>query len=260
MKSQFFAAALAAVAFVGVPECAFGEETTNQLVRTESELEMPSVEASLHYRSMKIERGQVENPESIFGYEIELEWYGLFGCIETCYDMTNLNRRRGRYNEIESSLGYGRKFGDLTVAMAYGYRTCAGDEPDTQQVEFELEYETRWANPVFELECDTHDKPGALYGVLGLEREWELAEWLKLVTVGGVGFGNAYRNDADFESDKWAFREMYLGCALEIEVCPHVNLVPGIDFYDYFTEDQRRTYDKFHGFTAVASCSLEFTF
>ena len=36
--------------------------------------------------------------------------------------------------------------------------------------------------------------------------------------------------------------------------------IPGIDFYDYFTEAQRSTYDKFNGFVAVAGCRLAVKF
>ena len=114
--------------------------------------------------------------------------------------------------------------------------------------------------PILALECDTCEKPGAHYGVVGLTREWALCDRLTLVTYGGVGFGNPYHNDWCFERDRWASREMHLGAELEIEICPHVKLVPGIDFYDYFTEAQRNTYDKFNGFIAVAGCRLAVEF
>ena len=32
------------------------------------------------------------------------------------------------------------------------------------------------------------------------------------------------------------------------------------DFYDYFTEAQRKAYDKFNGFVAVAGCRLAVEF
>ena len=40
----------------------------------------------------------------------------------------------------------------------------------------------------------------------------------------------------------------------------NVKLVPSIDFYDYFTEAQRKAYDKFNGFVAVAGCRLAVDF
>ena len=254
MKSPFFAAAFAAAALVA------SANSTNDLLTVGSDVERPTLSAGINYRTMKIERGQVENDESVFGYEVELEWYGLFGGIESCNDLTGVNGRRGRYNEIESRFGYGRSFGDFTARTAYVYKKCVLEEADTQEVEIELEYETPWVTPFLELACDTHDKAGAFYGAFGLEREWQLTDGLTAVANGGIGFGNAYRNDADFESEKLAFREMHLGTALEIELCPHVKLVPGIDFYDYFTRAQRRTYDKFNGFVAVAGCYLTVEF
>lgn len=257
MKNLFFAAALAAALPV---HTALADSSTNGLLEAESCLRRPSVEASVFYRTMKIERGMVENDESVCGYEVELAWYGIFGGIETCYDMTDLNGRCRRYNEIESYLGYGYRFGDLSVKAAYVYKKCVLEESDTQELELELEYKTPWVTPFLEIDCDTHDKAGAFYGATGVSREWNLTEGLTAVANGGIGFGNPSRNKGDFESGKWAFREMHLGAALEIELCPHVKLVPNIDFYDYFTGDQRRTYDKFNGFAVVAGCRLAMDF
>lgn len=259
MKNFLFAFALLSLSAVAASEPS-GDRSVNESLESEPAIRLPSVEAGVYYSTMKIERGQVENDEGVFGYEVELEWYGFFGGVEACYDLTNINGRRGRYNEVESFAGYGYRFGDLTVKAAYVYKHCIVEQMHTQEVQAELAYETPWVSPFVELECDIEDRPGALYGVFGLEREWELADWLALVVHGGIGFGNPYRNDACFESNRWAFREMHLGSALEIEVCPHMKLVPMIDFYDYFTAAQRRRYDKFNGFVAVAGCHLAFDF
>ena len=255
MKSQFLAAAFAAALLSA------SATSTNEILEAESGIELPSIEACVNYRSAKIEHGMVENDESVFGYEVEIEWYGLFGGFETCHDMTGVNNRRGRYNEIESFLGYGFTLGDFSAKAAYVYKSVFDDdESDTQDVEVELEYNTPWVTPFLTLDCDTRAKPGALYGETGLSREWELCDRLTFVTLGGIGFGNPCHNNWSFERDRWAFREMHFGVAFEIEICPHVKLVPGIDFYDYFTEDQRKTYDKFNGFIAVARCCLAVDF
>ena len=234
--------------------------STNDILEAESGIELPTIEAGVNYRTAKIEYGMVENDESVFGYEVEIGWYGLFGGFEACHDMTGINDRRGRVNEIESFLGYGFSIGDFSAKSAYVYKSVYGDEPDTQEVEVELEYETPWVTPFLGVICDTREKPGALYGEAGLTREWELCDRLTLVTLAGIGFGNPYHNNWCFERDRWAFREMHLGAELEIEICPHVKLVPGIDFYDSFTEAQRKTYDKFNGFIAVAGCRLAVEF
>ena len=198
----------------------------------------------------------VENDESVFGYGAEISWHGFFGGIEACHDMTGINHRRGRVNELESFIGYGLTLGDFSARAVYAYKSVYGDEPDTQEIEVELEYETPLVTPFLAIVCDTHEKPGALYGETGLLREWELCDRLTLVTLGGIGFGNPYHNDWCFERDRWTFREMRLGAELEIEIFQHMKLVPSIDFYDYFTEAQRNTYDKFNGFIAVAGCRL----
>ena len=254
MKSQLFAAAFAAAAL------AASATSTNDILEAESGIELPMIEAGVSYRTAKIEYGTVENDESVFGYEVEIGWYGFLGGFEACHDMTGINGRRGRANELESFLGYGFTWGDFSAKAAYVYKSVFVDEPDTQEIEVELEYETPWVTPFLAFECDTYEKPGALYGEAGLMREWELCDILTLVTYGGIGFGNPYHNDWCFERDRWAFREMHLGTELEIEVCPHMKLVPGIDFYDYFTEAQRKTYDKFNGFIAVAGCRLAVEF
>ena len=255
LKSQFFAAAFASATL------AVSAGSTNDVLEAESDIEMPKIEASVNYRTSKIEYGMVENDESVFGYEVEIEWYGLFGGFEACHDLTDVNERRGLFNEIESFLGYGFKWDDFSAKAAYVYKSVFDDdESDTQEVELELEYETPWVTPFVTLVCDTRERPGALYGVAGISREWELCDRVSLVTVGDVGFGNPYHNDWCFERGRWAFREMHLGAELEIEICPHVKLVPSIDFYDYFTEAQRNAYDKFNGFVAVAGCRLAVEF
>ena len=261
MKSQFSAAAIA-VAFLGASGPALRASTsTNDILEVRSDIELPSIEASIHYHTAKIEYGMVENDESVFGYGVEIGWHGLFGGVDVCHDMTAVNGRRGRYNEIESFLGYGFSLGGLLAKAAYVCKSVGTDgEPDTQEVEVELEYETPWITPFLALECDTHEKPGALYGEIGLSREWELCDRLTLVTCGGIGFGNPYHNDWCFDRDTWAFREMHLGTALEIELFPHVKLAPCIDFYDSFTEAQRKSYDKFNGFLAVVGCHLAVDF
>ena len=221
-------------------------------------IEAPKLEAGAFYKSRKIERGMVENPESVFGYEAEAEWRGLFLGVEACYDMTNVGGRRWRYNEIELEAGYGAKFGDFSAKAAYIYKICGGDEPDTQEIEAELEYETPWLTPFLGLNCDIDEQSGALYGAFGVRRGWEIAEGFGLSAHAGVGVGNARRNDADFESDRFAFRDMNVGAELEIELCERVKLVPTIDFYDQFTSAGRHAYRK--GFVAVAGVSLAIEF
>lgn len=246
--------------------CAFGfalfaDTSTNVLIEAPSGIELPTVEAGVRYRTAKIEYGMVENDESVFDYGAEIGWYGLFGGVEVCHDMTGVNDRRGRWNEIESFLGYGFSVGDFTAKAAYVWKAIGEDEePDTQEVEAEFEYETPFVTPFLSIECDTHAKPGAIYGESGVLREWEFCNRLTLVTLAGIGFGNPYHNDWCFECGRWAFREIRVGTELVIDVCPHVKLVPGIDFYDYFTEAQRKAYDKFNGFVAVASCRVQVDF
>lgn len=142
MKSQFLAAAFAAVVLAAPAMC------TNDILEAESSLELPTIEASVNYRTSKIEYGMVENDESVFGDEVEIGWYGFFGGFEACHDMTGVNNRRGRYNEIESFLGYGFRWGDFSAKVAYVYKSVFDDdESDTQEVEVELEYETPWVTP-----------------------------------------------------------------------------------------------------------------
>ena len=251
-------AAGAVVAALALVQPSFADGATNELADAGSSAELPSVELEAFYRSRKIERGMVENAESVFGYEAEVEWYGIFLGGEGCYDMTNVDGRRGRYNEIAASAGYGAKFGDLSAKAAYIYKKCGGDEENTQEVNLELEYESPWVTPFLEWNCDVDKKPGAMYGAFGLKREWEIAEWLVATTYGGIGAGNASRNRLDFDTDRCAFRDMHLGAELEIELCPHVKLAPSVDFYDQFTSAGRHAYHK--GFVVVAGVSLAVEF
>ncbi len=247
------ACALVAALAMGA-HSAFAEGGTNELSQTESSIGLPSIEASVFYSSRKIERGMVENRESVFGYAAEVEWNGLFLGVEACYDMTNVDGRRGRYNEIETEAGYGLKLGDFAAKAAYVNKACGGDEPNTQEVELEFEYETPWVSPFFGLNSDIDKWSGALYGVFGVKHVWEIVNGVDLTTQAGVGFANARRNKADFESDRFAFRDMHVGAELEVELCPHVKLVPCIDLYDQFTRAGRHAYRK--GFVATAGVSL----
>ena len=249
-------AAVAAMA-LGVP-AAFADGSDKELVKAEASAEMPTVEIEAFYSSRKIERGMVENPESVFGYGAEIEWCGLFLGVEGCYDMTNVNGRRGRYNEIASAAGYGARIGDFSAKAAYIYKACGGDEEDTQEVNLETEYETPWITPFLEWNCDIDKKPGAMYGSIGLKREWEIAEWMVASTYGAIGAGNASRNRLDFDTDRCAFRDMHVGAEMEIELCPNVKLAPCVDLYDQFTSAGRHAYHK--GFVAVGGVKLSVEF
>jgi len=229
---------------------------TNDVLEAESPIRLPDFGVNVYYSSMKIERGAIENPESVFGYGAEIEWYGFFGEVEACHDMTDINERAGRCNELECVLGYGYTLWDFTARAGYIYKKCYFEETDVQEVALEFEYETEWVTPYSEMLIGTWGLSGAYYAAFGLVREWELLEWMTLVTSASFGVGNARRNEEDFERNAIGAREMRLGAAFEIEVCPHVKLVPGIDFYDYFTEAQRANYDTYNGFAAVASCQL----
>ena len=253
MTANPVACAVVATLALGA-HAAYADGATNELVEAEASIELPSVEAGAFYCSKKIERGMVENKESVFGYEVEVERYGFFGGVESCHDMTNVERRRGRYNEIESFAGYGFLLGDFSAKAAYVYKACGGGEHDTQEIEFELECETPWVTPSLECELDVDDTAGATYGAFGLRREWKIADWLSLCPNGGVGFGNAYRNRTDFGSDKMAMRDIHAGLEVEIELCPRVKLIPGVDLYDQFTSAARHEYHK--GFVAVGGVKL----
>ena len=52
--------------------------STNDILEAHSDIEQPTIEASLNYRTAKIEYGMVENDESVFGYEIEIDFYDAF--------------------------------------------------------------------------------------------------------------------------------------------------------------------------------------
>ncbi len=250
--SRFACVALCAASCAGMS--ANAGETTNELSQAESSAELPSVSAGAFYKSMKIERGMVVNKDSVSGYEAEVEWYGLFLGVEACYDMTNTHGRRGRYNEIAAFAGYGVSLGDFSAHAAYFHKECGGDEPNTQEIGFGLEYETPYATPFIEGSFDVDSNAGALYTAFGLKRDWELAEWATLSACGGIGIGNDRRNRADFDSYKWAFRDMHIGMSMALEVCPHVKIVPFVDLYDQFTSAGRHAYRK--GFAAVGGVKL----
>ena len=58
----------------------------------------------------------------------------------------------------------------------------------------------------------------------------------------------------DFDRDSLAFRDIHLGLELEVELCPHLKLVPSVDVYDQFTSAARHEYHK--GFAVAVGSRL----
>ena len=67
MKSHPLAAAVAAASFGVCGLALHANSSTNDVLEAESSIELPTVEASVDYRTAKIEYGMVENDESVFG-------------------------------------------------------------------------------------------------------------------------------------------------------------------------------------------------
>ena len=78
MKSHFFAAAFAAATLGVEGQTVHATPSTNDILEVSSGIEPPTVAAGICYHSAKIEYGMVENDESVFGYEIEIDFYDAF--------------------------------------------------------------------------------------------------------------------------------------------------------------------------------------
>jgi len=220
-------------------------------------LEMPEAEVGAFFASRKVERGMVENRDPVFGWEAEVEWYGFHGGFEACYDMTDIEGRRGRYNELATTVGYEYgAFSWLTLGAEYVYKHEA--EGHTQEVEFSLEFPTRLLTPYASWNIDAGECAGALYGVLGAFREWQFNYGLTLKAETGMGYGNARRNEEDFECGRVAARDIHATLCIGWEFYEGVKLSPWVGFYDQFTTDGRSAFDN--GFFVVAGASLKVGF
>jgi len=104
--------------------------------------------------------------------------------------MTDINRRAGRYNEIAGYLGYGYTFYDFTAKAAYVYKACGGDEEDTQEIEFELEYETPWVTPYWYGRYTFHPYD-LVYWQTGLKRAFRPLEKLTVLPYGLLDWGDS---------------------------------------------------------------------
>ena len=78
MKSQFFAAAFAVATLGAAGQASCATSSTNDVLEASPDIELPTVESGVNYRTAKIEYGMVENDESVFGYEIEIDFYDAF--------------------------------------------------------------------------------------------------------------------------------------------------------------------------------------
>jgi len=222
-------------------------------------VEMPSVEASAVFNSRKVERGMVENRDPVFGWEAEIEWYGLHAGFEACHDMTDINGRRGRYNELTTEAGYEHQLTRwLVVGAEYIYKEMQ-EEGHTQEVQFDVEMPFRLAEPFFSANIDADKYSGAFYGVVGIRRDFTtLYDCLTITPEIGIGFGNARRNEADFECGRDAARDIHLGVEAELELYDHVSLCGWFAMYDQFTQEGRAAFDN--GFFVLAGCAVKLDF
>jgi len=223
----------------------------------ETKIEMPNAEAGAFFSSRKVERGMVENPDPVFGWEVEVEWYGFHGGFEACYDMTDINGRGGRYNELATTVGYEyAPFSWLNVGAEYIYKHEW--EGHTQEIEFSAEFPLSWLVPYATWNVDADECAGALYGVLGIYREWEWKYGFSLMTEVGFGYGNKKRNMEDFECGRCAARDVHANLELSWEFHEGFEIVPFVGFYDQFTKDGRSAFDN--GFFVVAGVSVKVGF
>jgi len=220
-------------------------------------VELPTVEVEAFFDSRKVERGMVENPDPVYGWGVGVEWYGLRGGFEACYDMTDTNGRKGRYNELATTFGYGfAPFEWFEVGADYIYKHEW--EGHTQEIELGVSFPNPWVVPYASWNVDAQECAGALYGAFGVYRDWELLECLTLNTELGMGYGNAKRNEEDFGYDRNAARDIHASLALAWEICEGLKLVPHVRFYDQFTKEGRAAFDN--GFFVVAGAALSVEF
>lgn len=221
-------------------------------------VETPSVAVSAMFKSRKVERGMVENRDPVFGWDAEIDWQGFHVCFDACHDMTDIDGRRGRFNELETCAGYEyAPFDWLEVVADYSYK----HETDghTHEIEAGCRFPLPWCVPFCRMNIDVDKTPGALYGVLGAFRDIVLLDVLTITPTVGMGFGNVRRNEADFECHRDAARDVHAGLAIDWEVVPHVHLCPSVMLFDQFTTDGRR--ESFgNGFFCVVGCAVNATF
>ena len=225
----------------------------------DADVEMPSAEASAVFNSRKVERGMVENRDPVFGWEAEIGWYGFHGGFEACQDMTGINGRRGRYNELRTAVGWESDLASwLSVGAEYAYKDMA-DEGHTQEVQFDVSFPNELAVPFFSANIDADKFAGAFYGTVGLRREFvTLYDCLTITPVVGIGFGNARRNTADFDCGRDAARDLHVGVESELELYDHVFVCSWVKLYEQFTESGREAFGN--GFFALAGCALKVGF
>lgn len=217
--------------------------------------ELPECEVSSFYHSRKVERGMVENRHGVAGYELEAKWYGFSVGFEACYDL--VGSRAFRYNELTPRVGYEHSFSEWLEASAeYLYKHEHGE--DTHELEFGVRMPFEMATPFSTVNLDIDDDRGALYGTIGVERDFRLCDAFSAKPFIGMGYANGRRSEADFGVRRDGGRDIHAGAEFDVDLTHGFHLKPCVCLYDQLTSEGRHPYRR--GFFAVAGAAVSVEF
>ncbi|MGI6495192.1 MAG: hypothetical protein ACOX5G_03740 [Kiritimatiellia bacterium] len=182
---------------------------------------------------------------------------GDFRHIQLGADGGGYGDRKNKWQELGLSVGYAYEFAaedwnlptTLGIGLSYAYVTHPsvpaefvdpedpGDpNPDTQVLQFVLEFPDILLSPALSWECDIDDERGAQYWCLEIGHGIELVEEVLSLELGsGVGFGNGRRNEYDGVNRSASFKDLFASAALEwtaldnVTVSPYVAVVTQLD-------------------------------
>lgn len=209
---------------------------------------VPEATVGADFASQQMTRGLVDNDEPIVTGSASLSWGVLSFGVEGIFDTTDWGEtdggygdRKWKWQELDLTPALAWTFEDLVgtpleaeLSYSWQHHPDAKDEegedanPDTQVIGLSLGLPEVPLSPSLSLEWDVDDEEGAVYAQLGVSHAFELlaaAEEdadpvLALELHGGLGMGNAKRNDFDAEWDHAGLKDVELGVALPWTVGP----------------------------------------
>ncbi|HKY64179.1 MAG TPA: hypothetical protein VJR29_12260 [bacterium] len=150
------------------------------------------------WRGIALSEGPVLQPSG---------WLSYQGAIFSVWGNFVLNdeANQGRLNEVDFTLGYGRRFRDFFVGTLflfylYPHQDVAATGEGSVILGFQRGPFTVFTAQLFDMIA----APGAYFGVAGGAFEWELHEKLSMKASAGFAWANAAFNEANFEVSKFA--------------------------------------------------------
>ena len=186
------------------------------------------------FLSKYVARGVTTTDGWVFEPNVWASYKGFTGSVWANMDLTNRNRNRGEFNEVDITLDYSTSFGGLGLSGGSIYYTYPNtDAKDTAEVYAGVGYDML-LSPRLTVYYDFWQVDG-FYGVFSLSHGFELpqpAPWMKpsLALSGQVGWGSKNFNSFNFGTDHSTFTDMVYTASLPVQVFDRFTVKPLVSY------------------------------